>query len=95
MKVYDDDQTVLRLAFVDGCRERILAASRQTNMSAFVVWPRVYLVHTAPGDSGFSCIEAENLDEWIDLLERLPRLLGPLSSFALAPSENVTAGAPH
>ena len=95
MKLYDDDTEVLRLALVDGCRERLLAASRQTNMSAFAVWPRLYISHTAPGDSGLSCVEAESFGEWLELISRLPRLLGPLSSISLAPSENVTAGAPH
>ena len=95
MKLYDDDTEVLRLALVDGCRERLLAASRQKSMSAFATWPRLYLAHTAPGDTGFSCIEVESFGEWLELLSRLPRLLGPLSSITLAPSENVTAGAPH
>lgn len=95
MKLYDDDTEVLRLALADGCRERLLAASRRTNMTAFAVWPRLYISHTAPGDSGLSCVEAENLSEWMELISRLPRLLGPLSSISLAPSENVPDGSAH
>ena len=87
MKLYDDDTEVLRLAQADGVRARLFTASRKATATAFAIWPRLYVAHVVRDDSGFSCIEVETFAEWLELIERLPAILGSVSSVRFEPSE--------
>lgn len=95
MKIYDDDNEVLAMARKDGVRHLLTEAMQQTKARVFLVGLRAYWSHPDPRDSGYSCVEAEDLPELLDVIGKISRILGPMSDFRLHRIENTCQGARH
>lgn len=90
MKAYQDDKQILAMALKDGCYQSLTAALAKMDgqQSAVIVGNRIYLVHATPGDSGYSCFDAENPVAMVDLLLKLAPIIGPMDRAALRHNEN-------
>ncbi len=78
MKYYNDDDEIMALAERDGCAQELRNAMKKgKGKSTAVLTPdRVYAVCTAPGDTGYICIEHSGPLEMLRVMATLPKLMG-------------------
>ncbi|MEY6434210.1 hypothetical protein ABC977_17575 [Thioalkalicoccus limnaeus] len=89
IRTYGDDAEILRLAEADRCatavREALARGGDQT--AGILAGPRIYLVHTAPGDSGFSCLEVGTPLQIPLVVAALAPIVGSLGAMQVRPHD--------
>jgi len=89
IRAYNDDSEVLALADEDGCGTTLREALAQgeDKTTTVVTDRRIFLVHTQPGDAGYSAFEVADPALMPMLLAMLAPLIGPVESAQMRPHD--------